>query len=117
MQIVNKGWGRELIIENNDKYCGKLLVYDKAGSKGSMHFHLKKHETFYVQKGKFKIHWIETKDASIQHNILKEGDTWTNEPGEPHQLEALEDDSVVFEISTTHYDNDDFRIMPGDSQK
>jgi hypothetical protein len=27
---VPKGWGEELIIENNEKYCGKLLIFKKV---------------------------------------------------------------------------------------
>lgn len=116
MEIVEKAWGREVIFANNDMYCGKKLIHDKANSKGSMHFHMKKHETFYVEQGLFKIWWIETKDASKHCETLFPGDTWVNEPGRPHQIEALEDNSVIIEVSTTHYDNDSYRVMPGDSQ-
>ena len=27
---VPKGWGEELIIENNEMYCGKLLIFKKG---------------------------------------------------------------------------------------
>lgn len=117
MLIVEKGWGREIIFANNDNYCGKLLIYDKAHSKGSMHFHMKKHETFYVQKGLFLIRWINTVDASIHETTLKEGDTWVNEPGDPHQVISLEDNSTIIEVSTTDCENDSYRVLPGDSQK
>jgi uncharacterized RmlC-like cupin family protein len=116
MQIVNKKWGREIIFANNDMYCGKLLIHDSAGSKGSMHFHIKKHETFYVQQGKFKIRWINTNNATIHECFLEIGDTWVNEPGVPHQIEALVNNSIIFEVSTTHDDNDSYRVMPGDGQ-
>lgn len=116
MQIVNKKWGREVIFANNDMYCGKLLIHDKAGSKGSMHFHMKKHETFFVQQGLFKIHSIDTSTAKINTVLLKKGDTWVNEPGQPHQIEAMEDNSIIFEVSTHHEDNDSYRVMPGDGQ-
>ena len=36
--MVEKGWGHELIFATNDKYCGKLLNFNK-GAKFSMHFH------------------------------------------------------------------------------
>ena len=26
---IPKGWGHEIIFENNDLYCGKLLVFKK----------------------------------------------------------------------------------------
>jgi hypothetical protein len=29
---VDKGWGFELVFANNDKYCGKLLVFDRVGA-------------------------------------------------------------------------------------
>jgi hypothetical protein len=35
--FVEKGWGHELIWATNDKYCGKLLKFNK-GAKFSMHF-------------------------------------------------------------------------------
>ena len=116
MEIVEKAWGREVIFANNAVYCGKKLIHDKEGSKGSMHFHMKKHETFYVEQGAFIIRWIETKDASIHEEVLGVGDTWINPPGQPHQIQALQDNSVIIEVSTTHYDNDSYRVMPGDSQ-
>ena len=25
---VPKGWGEEIIIENNENYCGKILVFE-----------------------------------------------------------------------------------------
>ena len=36
---VPKGWGYELIWATNDKYCGKIMVFEKKGAKFSMHFH------------------------------------------------------------------------------
>ena len=41
---VDKGWGYELIWATNDSYCGKILVFEKPGSKMSMHFHKEKDE-------------------------------------------------------------------------
>ena len=35
---VDKGWGYELIWATNDKYCGKIMVFEKICSKFSMHF-------------------------------------------------------------------------------
>lgn len=120
MKTVEKKWGREIIFANYGQekldYCGKLLVYDKAGAKGSMHFHMRKHETFYVQQGSFRIHYIVTDTAEKLSVILKAGDTWVNEPGEPHQIESLEDNSILIEASTFHEDSDSYRIIPGDGQ-
>lgn len=108
--IIEKKWGREIIFANNEMYCGKLLIFDETGSKGSMHFHMKKHETLYVTQGSFTIHWINTSDASIYQDNLNTGDYWVNEPGQLHQIEALSNNSTIIEVSTTHYDDDIYRV-------
>jgi len=111
VEIVPKGWGKEIIFVNNDEYCGKLLCFEK-GKKFSMHYHIKKKETWYVSKGSFILIWIETENGITHTEYLKVGDVITNERGEPHQLIALED-AEVFEVSTKHYDEDSFRIWKG----
>ena len=50
MEVHTKGWGYEEWVVNNDLYCGKKLVLFK-NKKCSLHFHIKKDETFYIQKG------------------------------------------------------------------
>jgi quercetin dioxygenase-like cupin family protein len=112
VEIVPKGWGKEIIFVNNDEYCGKLLCFEKD-KKFSMHYHIKKKETWYVSKGSFILIWVETNTGTTHTEYLKVGDVITNERGEPHQLIALED-AEVFEVSTKHYDDDSFRMWKGD---
>ena len=114
--VQEKGWGRQLIWATNDKYCGKIMVFEKKGSKFSMHFHKEKDETWFVNGGKFKVRWIDTKDATVFEKELKEGDTWHNPPLQPHQLEALEPMSSITEVSTPDSVEDNYRLIPGDSQ-
>lgn len=113
--FVEKGWGSELIWATNDKYCGKLLQFNKD-AKFSMHFHATKDETWYVLSGKFEVKYIMTQDASIRSTILEAGAVWRNEPLEPHQVICLEE-GVLIEVSTPDSVEDNYRVMPGDSQK
>lgn len=113
--FIKKGWGHELHIENNKDYCAKLLVFTK-GKKFSMHYHIEKYETWYVQKGKLKFTWIDPDNADKIINELSEGDVVTIYQGIAHQLEALED-SIIFESSTHDKINDSYRVEKGDSQK
>jgi len=112
---VNKGWGSELIWATNDKYCGKLMKFNKD-AKFSMHFHAQKDETWYVLSGKFEVKYIMTQDASMKAQILEKGSVWRNEPLEPHQLICLEEGTII-EVSTPDSVEDNYRVMPGDSQK
>ena len=114
---VDKGWGFEIIWATNEKYTGKILVFYKAGSKFSMHFHKDKDETWFVNAGKFKLTYIDTATAQVFEKELAEGDVWRNLPLMPHQLEALTPGAMIFEVSTADSVEDNFRIGPGDSQR
>ena len=112
---IPKGWGDEIIIANHELYCGKLLRF-KQGAKFSMHYHMIKDETWYVNEGEFIYRWINTETAEVIEQHLKVGDVVRQRPGQPHQLEAITD-VVVFEVSTEHFDSDSYRVWKGDSQK
>jgi hypothetical protein len=77
---------------------------------------LLKKETWYVSSGKYIFKYIDTKTADIIELLLGIGDTITNKIGEPHQIICLEEGDI-FEVSTTHYDSDSYRVFKGDSQK
>ena len=107
---VDKKWGHELWIHNDNQYCGKLLVFTNSGNKFSMHYHMIKNETWYVQEGAFQFDWIDTESAERCYTQLQKGDVVYIQKGLPHQLTSLIDNSIVFEVSTEHFDDDSYRI-------
>ncbi len=114
MEIINKGWGKELVIDNNTDYCMKILQFNEGGL-SSMHFHLKKTETWYIKSGLFVLKKIDTDTADITSIELELGDCVINKPGEPHQLLCIKE-GEIFECSTQHFDDDSYRVFKGDSQ-
>ena len=110
-----KGWGEEIWIINTDKYCGKLLKFNK-GATFSDHYHIIKDETWYVLEGKLELRYYNLANADRKTKILKKGDVVHIPPSTPHQLVALEP-STIIEVSTTHDEADSYRIGKGDSQK
>lgn len=107
---VKKSWGYELWIHNSSQYCGKLLVFPKSDSNFSMHFHQEKDESWYIQQGSFSFFWIDTKTGKTHKQHLSVGDVVDIQKGLPHQLVSLEDNSIVFEVSTEHFDYDSYRL-------
>jgi len=114
---VDKGWGFEIVFANNDKYCGKLLVFDKAGAKTSLVFHKEKAKSWFINAGRFKVTFIDVGTGEIKQTELGEGQTADFGPLGPHQIEALADNSMIFEVGTADYVEDRFRLSPGDTQK
>ena len=107
---VQKSWGYELWVHNDTQYCGKLLVFTNSGNKFSMHYHMLKNETWYIQEGAFQFDRIDGEKAERCYTQLQKGDVVYIQKGLPHQLTALSDNSVVFEVSTEHFDEDSYRV-------
>lgn len=108
VERVDKSWGYELIIENNELYCGKILVFNK-GCRFSMHYHMIKDETWYIIEGTFIYRYIDKATAKVTEVNLNPGDSVRIHPGMPHQLEAITD-ARLFEVSTQHFDSDSYRV-------
>ncbi len=101
VKMVPKVWGHEKWIENNDKYCCKILSLNK-GYQCSLHYHKKKDETFLVLKGKVR---LELGDTIM---ILSDGHFVRVPPGTKHRFAGLED-SQILEASTHHEEKDSYR--------
>jgi hypothetical protein len=113
---IDKGWGFEIIFANNDKYCGKLLVFERAGAKTSLVFHKEKRKSWFVNAGKFRVKYIDVATGEVKEAVLEEGKTADFAELGPHQIEALTPNSIIFEVGTADYVEDRFRLAPGDSQ-
>jgi len=114
VKIVPKGWGFEKWIVNNEKYCGKLLFFNK-GKRCSWHYHKIKDETFYLQSGLISLYYGWDEDlAKAEILVLEPGDSFHIPVGLKHQMVAMED-SELFEFSTEHFDSDSYRVISGDT--
>jgi mannose-6-phosphate isomerase-like protein (cupin superfamily) len=114
---IDKGWGFELAFVNNGDYSGKLLVFEQAGAKTSMLFHKKRRKTWFVNEGKFKLTFIDTQTGQVHETVLEVGRTVSLGEMSPHQLEALEPNSIIFEVGTGDEGTSDrIRLSPGDTQ-
>lgn len=99
---VPKLWGYEKWIENNEKYCSKLLSL-KKGYQCSLHYHKIKDEMFILTKGHVRLEV----DQKVVH--LKPGMFQRIPPGTKHRFRGIED-SLIIEVSTKHMDDDSYRI-------
>ena len=113
VNLVGKGWGHEKWIVNSDKYCGKLLFFERD-KRCSFHYHKLKDETFFLQSGRIVVYWSQGDDLENANvTVLETGDIFHVPPGMRHQMKALAD-SELFEFSTEHFDSDSYRLVRGD---
>lgn len=102
VRVVPKPWGHETIWAQTDRYVGKVL-HIKAGHALSVQYHHEKDETIHLLRGEM-IYRVRTADGALVDVHLKAGESYRNEPGTVHQMEAITDCDVL-EASTPHLDD------------
>lgn len=109
-----RGWGSELWIENIPDYCGKIL-YIQPGKKGSLHYHLLKTETMYVEEGSMTLRLIDPESAQEYRVDLVAGESILIPAGQVHQIINSGYDTLrLYEFSTQHFEDDSRRVQKGD---
>ena len=114
-KVIEKPWGREEVVEINERYMVKKLTM-WAGHRCSLQYHNIKKETVYVLSGVLKIIHGTTPDA-LEEKLFRAGDTITIAPGLIHRMEGVED-AVYLEASTPEMDDvvrlvDDYQRAQG----
>ena len=114
---VAKSWGWEDWVENNNLYCCKHIVCykDKWSSNGLFHYHKIKDETFYVISGELQLDVIlgdTCKDTmeEVETFILFPNESIRIKPNTLHRFTAQSDVCEFIETSTTHSDDDSYRV-------
>jgi len=113
-QKVDKTWGYEIIWASNDQYCGKILVFEKAGSKTAKLIHKEKKKSWFINAGRFKFTFVNVRTGEEQNVILEEGKTVDIAEMNPHYIESLTANSIIFETGTVDYEDDIFLLEPTD---
>ena len=111
---VEKEWGYEVWLANNkdEDYCGKILFIEQ-GKSTSMHYHVDKHETFYVIDGVLRVDMLRDKNKPEDHPFTmtcNEGESMEMEREQCHKLMATESNVTLIEISKFHRDEDSHRL-------
>jgi len=104
IQTVQKLWGYEEILVNNEKYCAKFL-YLNPGFQSSFHYHREKDETFLVLEGSCE---LSTPEELL---VLRKGQSYRLFPGASHSFSAADGKPcVILEVSTPHKEEDVVRL-------
>lgn len=103
-------WGQEIRWASNSNYCAKILVFNRKGDKTKLKIHKHKRKSWFVNAGKFEFKFIDVTTGQIQSAIIEEGKTVDLGEMSPHQIEALEPNSIIFEVGTPDWKDDDFLL-------
>jgi mannose-6-phosphate isomerase len=107
---IEKPWGYEIIWASNNLYCGKIIVFEKEGSRTELIFHKEKKKSWFVNSGKFKVLFIDVSTGQHKEAVLEEGRTVDFAELSPHSIESLVPNSMIFEVGTSEVLEDLFRL-------
>ncbi len=102
MKVIEKPWGKEEVIEINNRYMMKKITMWK-GHRCSLQYHNVKQETIFVLSGQLRIIYGADQDC-LQPRVFEPGESITLNPGIVHRMEAVED-AVYLEASTPEMDD------------
>lgn len=108
--VIQTDWGYEIVWATTDSYCGKILVFEKANKRMPLHFHKNKSKSWFINAGKFRVQWVDTKDGKVYAKELPEGSVFHVPELMPAMLESLSDNGAVAECSSVSSDDDVFRL-------
>lgn len=103
VRFVEKPWGHELIWAHTPLYVGKVL-HIRAGQALSVQYHVQKDETIHLLSGEMIYRVGDAAGGEMKAVSLVAGESFRNEPGTVHQMEAVTDCDVL-EASTPHLDD------------
>ena len=103
MQIVEKPWGTEEILECTLDYMVKKITMNRS-QRCSLQFHNQKVETVYVINGPLYL-TVDGKDY-----ILNSGDSFTIWPRQQHRMQAGVAWSAIYIECSTPYKEDVVRV-------
>ena len=135
---VKKVWGRECWLVGNEKYFAKHLHIQRR-YECSTHYHAIKDETFYIVAGvvdlficdvskilkpptaflcvedvlKYHKKLLKHKEEILKNLkvvTLKKGEQYRLSPLVAHKFRAKTFGAVILEVSTTHFEEDSYRI-------
>lgn len=101
IETIKKVWGYEIIIANNDLYCGKILCLFPR-YRCSIHYHKEKVETFYILSG------LVLMEVEGQEFIMRPQSIIDLPPGTKHRFTGLQSSEIV-EFSTKDFPEDSYR--------
>lgn len=108
MKIVNKPWGEEQILAENQYYVYKRILI-KSGHKTSYQYHERKTETNCIISGDAEV-WLENENGIVNKTQEVAGFHFTVLPYKKHRIIA-KTDLVLMEVSTAgDYKSDVIRL-------
>ena len=109
---LTRSWGYEVVWSSTEHYCGKMLIFDKAGATCPMMIHKVKRKSWFVNAGRFKMTYTNVTTGETQEAVIEEGKTIDIAEMSPHKLEALVANSIIFEVGMPDNIEDQFRLSP-----
>ena len=63
---IGKDWGYEIVWASNQFYCGKILVFEKAGAETTVVIHKDRKKSWFINAGRFQIIFTDIKTGKIK---------------------------------------------------
>lgn len=109
--VITTSYGSEITWANKENYHGKLHLFQKKGSKTPFVMHQHTAKTWFVNSGKFRVRYIDTKSGEIFEADLPEGHVWTVEKMTPTSITCITDNGSITEVGNGIAEDDNLIVI------
>ena len=110
--VTNTEFGAQIVWADTENYKSMILIFKTPGAKLPLHFHKETEKSWFVNNGKFKIRWIDTKDGNLYEKEMTEGSVFHVEPLTPVELESETVEASISQVSNKDSNLDILQISP-----
>jgi len=104
MERTRKTWGEKWTIFQND-LCEVSVLYLRPKQRCSWHDHRSKYNLFFTIEGHLRIKLDD--GVSVGISEVGKNQIFTTRPGEWHEFQTAEEETIIIEIMFVKYDPED----------
>jgi hypothetical protein len=106
-------YGYDIIWANNKNYGSKIMIFNNE-TKTNFVFHQKTSKSWFINAGKFKIRWIDTKNGKIFEQIYEEGHVFDIESLKPYSVQCISKNGSISEVNNGIDVEDVYNVLSKD---
>jgi mannose-6-phosphate isomerase-like protein (cupin superfamily) len=110
---INKtSYGYDITWIETELYTSKIMIFEKTGGKTPIAFHKDTIKSWFVNSGRFKVTYVDTKTGQIFEKDIGEGTVFHVPALMPCGIECTSDNGSISQTSNINNQEDFYQLSP-----
>lgn len=110
--MITTDFGYDITWAKTDNYVCKILAFEHPSVKTPMMFNEKTEKSIFINNGRFRLRFIDTKDGKVYENEMDEGGVFHIPALMPCSIESLTAGGSITQVSSQDPRQDQHLVIP-----